>query len=141
MAISDCHNFPFLLYMYLCPEYANPILTHMYSLPLCRVGDQQRTLVVVPPSSTIRNSRPVPFPNTIVTLDHSIDSLSNSSVNTISTITRRLGTKLQSVSSLQSRCFVVLLQKFQLPIGVHSSCSIRPTAGRTCQKCFIKDHD
>ena len=35
-------------------------------------------------------------------------------------------------------CF---LSKFRLPIGLHSICSISPTAVETCHKCSIKYHD
>ena len=36
---------------------------------------------------------------------------------------------------------LLFFQKFWLPIGLHSSCSVRPTAGGTCQKCSTKHHD
>ena len=35
----------------------------------------------------------------------------------------------------------VFFWKFRFKIGLHSSCSISPTAGGTCQKCFTKHHD
>ena len=38
----------------------------------------------------------------------------------------------QSASSPQSWC-LVFFQKFWLPMGLHSICSISPTASRTCQ--------
>ena len=41
------------------------------------------------------------------------------------------------VPSVTMFCFVIC-QKFQLPVGLRSSCSISPTAGGTCQKCFTK---
>ena len=47
---------------------------------------------------------------------------------------------LHCVSSPQSCCFV-LCQKFLLPVGMHSSCSISSTADGTCQKCFTKHRD
>ena len=37
-------------------------------------------------------------------------------------------------------CFVFFL-RFRLPIGLHSSCSMCPTADGTCQKWFTKYHD
>ena len=37
-------------------------------------------------------------------------------------------------------CFA-FFQKVRLPIGLHSSCSISPAAGGTCQKCSTKHHE
>jgi len=34
--------------------------------------------------------------------------------------------------------YFVFFRKFRLPIGLHSSCSISPTAGGTCQKLYTK---
>ena len=44
------------------------------------------------------------------------------------------------VSSPQMWCFV-FYGKFCLPMGLHSSCSIRPTAGGTSQKSWTISHD
>ena len=41
------------------------------------------------------------------------------------------------VPSVAMCCFV-FCQKFRLPVGLHSSCSISQTA---CEKCFTKHHD
>ena len=35
----------------------------------------------------------------------------------------------------------VFFRMFRIPIGLHNSCSISPTAGETCQKCSTKYHD
>ena len=48
-----------------------------------------------------------------------------------------------SVTWLQNTLYVVMFcfvfcQKFWLPVGLHSNCSISPTASGTCQKCFTK---
>ena len=47
---------------------------------------------------------------------------------------------LCGVRSIVMFCFVFIL-KFRLPIWLHSSCSISPTAGGTFQKCSTKYHD
>ena len=44
------------------------------------------------------------------------------------------------VPSVAMFCFV-FCQKFQLTVWLHSSCSISPTAGRACHKCFTKHCD
>ena len=44
------------------------------------------------------------------------------------------------IHSVVMFCFVSC-QKFRLPVGLHSSCSISPTAGGTCQKSSTKYHD
>ena len=44
------------------------------------------------------------------------------------------------VRSVVMFCYVFFL-KFRLPIGLHSSCCISPTAGGTFQKSFTKYHD
>ena len=44
---------------------------------------------------------------------------------------------LRFVPLVMMFCFV-FCHKFWLPVGLHISCSIRPTAGGTCQKCFTK---
>ena len=50
------------------------------------------------------------------------------------------GEKARDVCSVVMFCFD-LFQKFRLPIGLHSSCSIGPMAGETFQKRFAKYHD
>ena len=47
---------------------------------------------------------------------------------------------LWGVRSVVIFCFL-FFWKFHLPIGLHNSCSIRPTAGGTCQKCSKKFHN
>ena len=37
--------------------------------------------------------------------------------------------------------FFLFFWKFQLPIGLHNSCSISPTAGGTCKKYLTKHHE
>ena len=49
-------------------------------------------------------------------------------------------TTLCGVQSFALFCFV-FFQKVRLPNGRHSSCSISPTVGGTCQKCSIKSPD
>ena len=44
------------------------------------------------------------------------------------------------VQSLAMICFV-FFRKFRLPIGLHSSCIISPTASGTCQNCSTKYHE
>ena len=50
------------------------------------------------------------------------------------------GYTLRGVYSVAMFCFV-FFPKLRLPIGLHSSCSISPTANETCQKCSTKYHD
>ena len=47
---------------------------------------------------------------------------------------------LCGVPSVTMCCFVSF-QNFGLPIRLHSSCSISPTAGGTCQICLTKHRD
>ena len=49
-------------------------------------------------------------------------------------------TRLYTLGRPFCRCFVSFW-KFRLPIGLHNSCSISPSAGISCQKCFTKHHD
>ena len=51
-----------------------------------------------------------------------------------------VGRQVHCASSPQSRCFV-FDGKFWLPMWLHSSCSISPLAGRTCQKLLTKSQD
>ena len=44
------------------------------------------------------------------------------------------------IHSVMMFCSVFFL-KSQLPLGLYNYCSISPTAGATCQKCFSKHHD
>ena len=47
---------------------------------------------------------------------------------------------LCGVHSIEVFCSV-FFQKFLLPIGLHGSCSISPTAGGACQKCSTNYHN
>ena len=47
---------------------------------------------------------------------------------------------LCGVHSVAMFCFI-LFRKFWLPIGLHISCNICPTASGTFQKCYTKYHD